>query len=61
MGWTGIWNLPNDSETIHKFKHKIQKQIAFCPSNKTTVLYFGTATCFTHFQPSLVHGYSTAK
>jgi len=46
MGWTGIWNLSNGSETIHKIKHKIQKQIAFCPSNKTTVLYFGTNTCF---------------
>jgi hypothetical protein len=29
------WNLPNGSETIHRIKYEIQKQIAFCPSKKT--------------------------
>ena len=37
------------------------KQIAYCPSKTTTVLCFGTATCFRRFRPSSGYQYVIAS
>jgi len=37
------------------------KQIAYCPSNTTTVPYFGTGTCSRRFQPSWGYQYTIAS
>jgi len=39
----------------------IKTQIAYCPLNTTTFMYFGTVTCFGRFRPSSGYQYSTAN
>ena len=53
-------NPPRRSDA-NKTYQADSKQIAYCPSNTTTILYFGIATCFGRFRPSSGYEYNIAK
>ena len=65
FSWTHVHQY---KEFTHELHHNlveclwiIQKQIAYCPSNTTTVLYCGTGTFCGRFRSSLGYEYNTGQ